>query len=319
MQTILITLDFLKKPIKSLPYLLVILCFSVLSVCAINFEIWQRLANTSFAKLLLIFIIPETITMLIILALIHTYHALFKIKYLALQLKSILYYELKIMPVFLAAYFFFYPFTFSVRYIIRHGIDNMFEQYLSDLSATVTIDSYFIYLPSVLILGYLLVNVSLFKDYIHQSTAYTATKTNALNNTEGEASTQIVYYTSEATAYPSLLKVRGGGGDTYLKTEDCIYFEASDHSSLVYHSEGIFKISMSIVKLEKELDPNYFFKNNPKYIINLAYLDSYIYTEKGQYTLNLKKPMEGVSLNTTKLRIDELQTAFQKYKKIAIN
>ena len=316
MQTVFITLKFLKKPTKSLPYLLVILCFSVLSICAINHEMWRRLTNINFLELLLIFIIPETITMLIILVLIHTYHALFKIRYIALSLKSILWYELKVAPVFLAAYFFFFPFTFSVRYIIKSRIGGTFKQYLSDLMTSITTASYFLYLPAVLILGYLLLNVSLIKDYFSQSDAYASAIADDIldYDIEDEANSETIDNRNEATGYPSVLKVRGGVGDTFLKTEDCIYFEASDHSSLVYHSEGIFRVSMSIAKLEKELDPTFFFKSNPKYIINLAYLESYIYTERGQYILHLKKPTEA-SLSTTKLRIGELKIAFQKYRR----
>jgi two-component system, LytTR family, response regulator len=311
MQALSITLHFLKKPIKSLPYLLVVLCFSVLSMYAVNPNIGQRLFSSS--KSLVVIALPEVLTMLIILALIHGYHAIFKIKIVALSIQSIALYQLKILPVFLTAYFFFYPFTFSVRYLIRYYPNDSFEQYLLKLEQTMIAESYFLYLPSVIILGYMLVNVSLIHDYFNQSAAYTPIEIDALNDTKEEESIEIANDNDESVEYLSVLKVRGNGGDTFLKAEDCIYFEASDHSSLVYHSDGTFRLSMSLAKLEKQLNPDCFFKNNPRYIINLAYLDSYIYTEKGQYALNFKKPVEA-NLSTTKSRIDDLQSAFQKYR-----
>jgi DNA-binding LytR/AlgR family response regulator len=166
-------------------------------------------------------------------------------------------------------------------------------------------------------LGYILLNVSLSRDYLRQSADYAAANAVKLVDLKTETDIETISVSetidNENSQYVSALRVRGTAGDTFLKAEECYYFEASDHSSLVYNSNGMFRVSMSIANLAKQLDPDYFFQNNPKHIINLAYLDSFIYTEKGQYALNFKKPIE-VSLTTTKSRVEALKIAFEKYR-----
>jgi two-component system, LytTR family, response regulator len=280
-------------------------------MCVINPEIWRRLSTIGFAKLLSIFIFPEIISLFITLALLHGYHSIFGIRAVVLSLKSILLYQLKILPVFLIAYFFFYPFTFFMRYVIIHYSDGSMNQYFLKLNEMMMVESYFLYMPAVLVLGYILLNVSLTHDYFSQSA------NNIVVVSDHLKTAPLIVSDHEKPTYLNVLKVRGPMGDTFLKADDCFYFEAADHSSLVYHSDGTFRIGLSITTLSKQLNPGCFFKNNPKYIINLAYLDSYIYTEKGQYALHFKIPIK-VNMTTTKSKIEALRNAFQKYRATSI-
>ncbi len=292
--------------------MLVVLFFSVVAIYALSLEKSQNLYNNGIIKSLFVLVIPEVLTLLILLILIHTYHSVFKIKTVIISPQSIGFYQLKVLPIFLVAYLIFYPFTFSIRYLIISFPSYSWQQFLSKFQNTYIIESYFLYLPFILVLGYVLINISLTHDYLSQSGSDVIDQIDSINKEEGKEEENADVENNEVAEYISVLKVRSNTGDTFLKVKECYYFETSDHSSLAYHPDGVFKVNKSITNLYKELDPTYFFRNSARFVVNLAYLQSFVYAEKGHYALNFKKPIVA-NIIVPKYRIEALRMAFQKY------
>ncbi len=314
MQVISITLSLLKKPIKCLPYLMVVMCFSVLYMNAVNIGVGRDLNKFSSIHWVAVVVVPELATILILLALIRGFHDVFNIKTIIISPKNIAIYEIGIMPLFVIAYFIFFPVTFS----IRHLINNLFGSYIGEYShrfgRMLSTEAYFLYLPPVVVLGYILLNVSLVSDYLSQLADYKTKKNSEGNNQVTNTYKDICV---EVKKYVTVLKVRSNVGESFLNVEGCLYFEASDHCTIVHSVEGTFKTNLSLLKLQSQLNPDIFFKNNPKYIINLAYLDSYKYTDKGQYILNFREPMN-IVLTMPRSRIRNLKEAFQKHRELRL-
>ncbi len=311
METISLTRNFLKNPLKSLPYLLVVLVFFLMIISVLSPSMWQSVCN-NLPKSLFVIIIPELLTLIVLLILIHTYHTVFKIKIIALTTKSISYYQLKVLPIFLTAFFFIYPFTLSLRYLIKRFPSYSWADYTLNFRNSLIIESYFLYLPFILVLGYILVNISLIDDYLEQTDNSILEQIDTLDNEQDCKADNGESLDIKEVEYIAVLKVRSNTGDTFLKVAECYYFETSDHSSLVYHADGIYKLNKAFSTLIKELPPTCFFKCNARYIVNLAYLESYVYAEKGHYALNFKKPIIA-NIIMPKYRIDTLRVAFQNY------
>ncbi len=287
-----------------------VMCFSVLYVNAVNLRIGSELNTFGFVHWAAVVIIPELATILVLLALIRIYHSVFNIKSIDISPRNIVLYQIGIMPLFVVAYCFFCPVTFSVRQLIHNLFGSFIGEYSHRLGQMITIEAYFLYLPSVVVLGYTLLNVSLAGDYLDQLAEYKSKK----NSEENKQATNNDICIEEKK-YVAAIKVRSSLGESFLNVEDCLYFEASDHCTIIHSSEGTFKTNLSILKLQNQLDPDNFFKNNPKYIINLAYLDSYKYTDKGQYILNFRKPMT-IILTMPRSRIKSLKEAFRRHREM---
>ncbi len=303
MKTIIITLNFLQKPHNSLPYLGFVLLFSAIAIFAISPQFIYELVGFNPVKSLAVLIIPEIITLFIIVILIKVYHIVFKLNQIELTLKGISLYEIKILPLFLFAFIIFFPLTLSMRFLIKYFPNYNFAEFAYLLPHYFSYESYFLYLPSVIILGYLLVNVSLVRDIFSQPNIPFSQ-----NLTQEAAPLE-----NKKNQFLTLLRARGTLGETFLKVADCYYFEATGHGTTIYHAEGKFWLNIRLVHLNNSLDLAFFFKSDPGHIINMAYLESYVYIENGRYALNFKKPVVA-NLFITKLRKEALKTAFMQFR-----
>jgi two-component system, LytTR family, response regulator len=302
MQRLLITREFLKTPAKSLPFLLVVVFFSSLAMIAVNLSLGQRLLKYSVVQSVAIFVIPEIVTVIVFILLINAYHLVFRIQTVQITTKGIAFYQLKVLPVFLLGYPFFFPITFSVRFFLKYFPNYILTQYLYSLKNIFSLESYFLYLTPIIVLGYILVNVSLAYDFFEQ-TSFLDLDIEFSDQNENDLPTNIV---NNDPQYLTILKLRNNTGDTFLSVKDCYYFEASDHGALVYHQDGSSRLNTTITALNKQLDPRCFIKINPRYIINVSYLGSYTYTEQGQYALHFKIPI-GAELFVAKSRLPTLK------------
>ncbi|WP_152762230.1 hypothetical protein [Salmonirosea aquatica] len=173
MKTLELNRSFLKKSWSGLAILFVIVLFYEIFSWTFNPEFKSTSVETSHGFLgylfnwVIGFYLPEFVSLYIVIVLIDRFHDVFRINEISLTPKSILLYELKLLPVFLTAYFFFIPITLHLRFFLRefpHFEASRYESYYLVLLYTFT--GYIIYTPFVLILGYILLNVSLFVDFL---------------------------------------------------------------------------------------------------------------------------------------------------------
>ena len=229
------------------------------------------------------FYLPEFVSLYIVVILMENFHKLFEINDLTLSPKSILLYELKFLPLFLTAYFFFIPVTLHLRFLIREYPKFGAERYESAyLKVLYTPAGYIGYTPFIIILGYLLLNTSLIVDFLQN-----------LKKAAKPEETVLGALTSLAVGaprtYTQVIAAKTNAGETLLNVEDCYLFETEEGEYFVEHTKGRYKISKSLAELENELDPDRFFRGNRHYLLNLDYFDSYSYWEKGKYVLHCPK------------------------------
>ncbi len=311
MKTLELNRSFLKRSWNGLSILLIIVLFYEIFSWTFNPEFKATSVETSngFVGYLfnwaIGFYLPEFVSLYILITLIDSFHDVLRLNELALAPKSILSYELKFLPVFLTAYFFFIPITLHLRFFIREFPDfetSRYENYY--LVLLYTYKGYLIYTPFVLILGYLLLNISLFIDFLQN-----LKKTASPEETVFDAFTS--YAKGAPRAFLQLIEAKTTTGDTLLNVNDCYLFETEEGSYYVHHSQGKFTISKSLAELENELDPDRFFRGNRNFILNLNYFDSYTYWEKGKYILHTKK-LPNKELVMPRARMQSLKESLEK-------
>jgi two-component system, LytTR family, response regulator len=258
-----------------------------------------------FLNFLVGFIAPEFCTLLILSFLIRKYHTLLGLTKIQLNIRSILHYELSFLPLLMVAFFIFFPVTLHIRFILRKSIGTTSLDYIDFMRGGFHWQTYLLYLPFVLILGYLLVNISLFKDFLKVSQ-------HALNNNTAPKTLSPVMivpqkvltevgvegaFTKEdkekvgSAEYKRVITARDNIGDVVLKVEDCCYFEADGKYLKVHHNSGkTYRMMANMTTLMSMLDPAMFFRGNRSYLLNLNFVKSYCYWEKGKYTIYLNTP-----------------------------
>ena len=311
MKTLELNRSFLKKAWSGLAILFVIVLFYEIFSWSFNPEFKNTSVETSnglfgyIYNWVIGFYLPEFVTLYILIILIDRFHDVLQISEIGLTPKSIIGYELKFLLVLLTAYFFFIPITLHLRFLLREFPDfqaTRYEEYY--LVLLYTFKGYMTYTPFVLILGYALLNVSLFIDFL-QNLKKTATP----QETVFDAFTS--YAKGTPRAFLQLIEAKTTTGDTLLNVNDCYLFETEEGSYHAYHSKGKFTISKSLAELENELDPDRFFRGNRNFILNLNYFDSYTYWEKGKYILHSRK-LPNKELVMPRARMQNLKESLEK-------
>lgn len=311
MKTLELNRSFLKKAWSGLAILFIIVLFYEIFSWTFNSDFKSTSVATSngFVGYLINWVIgfylPEFISLYILTILIDRFHNVLQISEIDLTPKSILGYELKFLPVFLTAYFFFIPITLHLRFFLREFPDfqaSRYEKYY--LLLLYTTKGYLIYTPFVLILGYALLNISLFIDFLQN-----------LKKTAADEVTVFDAFASYAKGTPrpfvQTIEAKTATGDTLLNVNDCYLFETEEGGYFVEHSKGRFTISKSLAELENELDPDHFFRGNRNFILNLSCFDSYTYWEKGKYILHSKK-LPTKELIMPRARMQNLKESLEK-------
>lgn len=311
MKTLELNRSFLKRSWSGLAILFIIVLFYEIFSWTFNPEFKTTSVETSNGLVgylfnwVVGFYLPEFISLYILITLIDRFHDVLRINELALTPKSILGYELKFLPVCLTAYFFFIPITLHLRFFLREFPNfeaDRYENYY--LVLLYTFKGYLIYTPFVLILGYVLLNISLFVDFLQN-----------LKKTASPEKTVFDAFASFATGaprtYTQFIEAKTSTGETILNAEDCYLFETEAGEYFAEHNKGRFKISKSLAELENELDPVHFFRGNRNYLLNLNYFDSYTYWEKGKYILHPKKPLNK-ELVMPRARMQSLKESLEK-------
>lgn len=311
MKTLELNRTFLKKAWSGLAILFVIVLFYEIFSWTFNPEFKSTSVETSnglfgyIFNWVIGFYLPEFISLYILLTLMDRFHDVLKISEISLAPKSLLVYELKFLPVFLAAYFFFIPITLHLRFFLREFPNfevSRYEDYYMVL--LYTYKGYLIYTPFVIITGYILLNISLFIDFLQN-----------LKKTAADEETVFDAFASYAKGTPrpfvQMIEAKTSAGDTLLHVNDCYLFETEEGTYYVEHIKGRFTISKSLAELENELDPDHFFRGNRNFILNLSCFDSYTYWEKGKYILHSKK-LQKKELIMPRARMQNLKESLKK-------
>jgi two-component system LytT family response regulator len=331
MKSLTLTRSFYKNPQNGLIFLLVVVLFCEIIGWATSPQTrWQVYSShqtlLSYIRNLVIgFLAPELCTLYILVFLIDITHRFLGIRQINFNTLSVLKYEVKFLPLFLVSFFLFFPITLHVRFLLREFPHYSLSRYI-DLYILhgFTIQTYLLYLPFVVLLGYILINVSLVRDFLESNAQANAAKeqieTNknvvkptivSINNppepllevspTLSPTPTQIdiveelpviiqpLQLLVEPTEnYLLFIEAKTSAGEILLRVEECYFFETVEERYYVEHLKGRFQISKPLSLLEVELEPFHFFRGNRSYIINLNYLDSYVYWEKGKYLLSMR-------------------------------
>jgi two-component system LytT family response regulator len=305
MKTILLYRSYLKRPwVGPFMLLLVVILYEILSWTLnpnsriIHLNRYENLTSY-IINWILGFYLPELVSILILTYLINIYHHILKTETLELRFIPLMKYELSFIPLFLVSYFIFTPFTITVRFLLRQFPNYSLNVYKTAyLPNCYALEAYLLYIPFIVIIGYLLLNISLGIDIFNNYTKQNSELEDQLilhNNSQ-----------SEESEYLDIIEGKNHLGETILAVRDCYFFESTERNYYAHHENGIFKISKSISSLETELDPRQFFRSNRNNIINLKYFDQYTYWEKGKYILQ--------STKNNKLELTMPRARLQNYK-----
>jgi two-component system, LytTR family, response regulator len=113
----------------------------------------------------------------------------------------------------------------------------------------------------------------------------------------------------QADNYLRFIEAKTSAGEIYLRVEECYFFETVEERYFVEHPKGRFRIVKPLSVLEEELEPLHFFRGHRSFIINLNYLDSYIYWEKGKYILYMKSSGEAREMIMSRHRFNDFRDA----------
>ncbi len=251
--------------------------------------------------------VPELVSIGILILLMEAYHRLLSLDELKLDTRSVLLYELKFLPVFLSAYFFFIPFTVGLRFLIRQYPDyapQVWDERYAPVFYTFT--GYRLYMVFMFIVGYILLNVSLVMDFMLNLKKASPADSSVLDSLAGFATSQ---------HYPYMVSVEAREGkdkdSRVIDVKDCYLFETEQGRYYADHKEGRMLIDQTLAELENRLDPDLFFRGNRHYIINLDYLESHTYWDKGKYVLK-SKGLPSRDLVMPRARLQSLKEALER-------
>lgn len=242
---------------------------------------------------------PEFCTLYIMVFLIDAFHRFLGIRKININFSSMIKYEASFLPLFVISFFLFFPITLHVRFLLREFPHYSLNRYI-DLYVFqgFTLQTYLMYLPFVVLLGYILVNAALVKDFLDSGDPAPVGITPVLPSTNTAPPIQlpsppiVEAVVEKVDVYPRVIEAKTTTGDVYLKLEECYYFETDEERYYVIHPKGRFRVMKPLSILEEELNPLHFFRVHRSYIINLDHLDSYIYWEKGKYIVYIKTVSE---------------------------
>ena len=305
--------SFLKDFKNQLVILLTILLFVEMIMWAINPEHHTEFSSFknlfSYVRNVVIgFFAPEICTLFILNLLIQYYIKLLNVKFINSNAKNIVRYELAFIPLFCVAFFLFFPITLHIRFILREIPNFTVERYIKYLQEGLSWNMYFTYLPFTFVLGYVIINVSLVKDFLSSSSSSTIEENSSVPvATDGKAEEIRV----ERKSHLSVIECKNGNGTTFLKVEGAYFFDVEDEQCYIEHLKGRYRVSQKLNILEAGLDPTLFFRISRKHIINLNYLKTYTYWEKGKYNLLMDTPVQS-TLTMPRARFNALKEAIER-------
>jgi len=302
MKEIRLTRSFLRNPFSSV----IILLSLVLLMEALSWSIGYTIkaakmkvaggALPYIGKLVTQLLVPELITIFILVALLNLFHRLSKLQVVKNTLQAIVSYELSCLPVLVVAFLFFNPFTQTIRFLTEHFPDYTFQDYWTYyIVQTYTWSTYFTYLFPVILIGYLAINISLLVDFSSQRAAAQEAAEARVTEAEQELAALSAQFTpkpvsSAPTPYLTYLKGKNATGEISFPVNEAYFYTVEDRTYYAELVKGRFQVNKTINELETELDPDVFFRIKRDYIINRQAVQSYSYWENGKYIVRINMP-----------------------------
>lgn len=292
---------FLKKPLYSVYLLLgvVLLIEGLQWTSAFPFKL-QKLTSHGgvwkyFGVFFQEFVLTEVCTGYILATLINQHHKRFNIKSIKLTPGSIGRYELLLLPTLLISFFIFNPVTETVRYLLVEFPNYSFSHYWNTfIVGTFTWDIYLRYLMPVLLIGYVVTNVSFVTDYFKQRQAeQEAAEAQAAEASQAALALSAAFTSKPVTtpsAYLPHLKGKNAFGELDFPVTDVYFFTIEDRSYYAELAKGRYAVTKTLNELENELDPSLFFRIKRDYIVNRYAVLNYAYWENGKYIVRLNTP-----------------------------
>lgn len=210
----------------------------------------------------------ELISATIVFQLIRIYARRLRLDQLHLTLRELLMYQLKFLPVILVAFFFFAPFTLSVRYLYHH---------YDSLSASIYFEEYFysgtlyvVYLLPVFLYGYGIINANLIFLYNQQ-----------LGKTKQDLKE------AKKTKLKDRLWAADEWGEMFLDVNKIFWIEREERKSFAKTESEKYRLKENITELEEKLDPDQFVRINRGTLVNLEYVKNYSFWENDKYVLRM--------------------------------
>ncbi len=212
----------------------------------------------------------ELITTAIIFGLIWFYAHWLKLYEIELTPAAISIYLLKFLPVLAIAFFFFNPFTQSVRFLWVEGTQESSSVYWNDY--VVNFSLYPAYLIPTLLTGYGILITNLIILYNHQL----------------KSTTEDLEKIVEEPEYTTTLIAIDDWGEVPLQVSSVIWFEKADRKYFANTLKGRLRTRETISELESSLDPSKFVRINRSVIVNVNYILNYSFWENEKYVLRLR-------------------------------
>jgi two-component system, LytTR family, response regulator len=311
--------SFLKDAKSQLSVLLAVMLLSIMLLWSLgkgssyHHFVSQSSILSKAQNLFVGFFLPELCSLYILNLLIRGYIKVLNFKTILPNAISIIRYQLSFVPLFCIAFFVFFPFTVHLRFLLREFPNYEFARYAAYVQASAHWGTYWLYLPFVFILGYALVNIALIKDFLQISTFTEVPAAKAMRPTTSPVvapQNAALLDTNTTNPYLEIIEGRNVHGAIALKVEKAFYFETNGEQYFVHHPKGRYRVVECLNDLEDTLDPLLFFRVNRQTIINLHYLKTYAYWEKGKYIVTIAAPSE-ITFTMTKMRYQALKEAMQ--------
>ncbi len=224
----------------------------------------------------------ECISVAIIFQLIRLYAIRLKLTELKLNVRDILMYEVKFLPVLLLAFFVFAPATLTVRFLYHQLPNPDWEVYFNEYFYSTSL--YFIYLAPVLVIGYSILNVNLIYQY---------------NKQLGETATKL--HKSKKAVTKSRLWASDDFGELFLDTEKIRWIERADRKTFAFTNADKYRLKENISELEEKLDTNKFVRINRGTIVHLEFVQNYSFWENDKYVLRMKESEQEFTMSRERL------------------
>ncbi len=278
----------------------VVLFISTLSVLVISALIYLNPVNHGwwnspefswFNLLQFIFldqILIECITVFIILFLMKIYAEQLKLKEVKMTRSALVKYEFFFLPVALLAFFFFNPFTQTVRFLYNYFPHLDWSVYWEDYFYSLKL--YITYLPISFLLVYGVLNYNLLSQRI---------KSNVLDNKELDE---------------TFIEVSTPTGKKPLNKKNIVYCEKRGRKYFIHTSSELFTTTSTISQLETNLSPNQFIRINRATIVKIDAIKSYSFWENDKYVVRTEDGHEFIMsrsrMNAIKARLNLNQSNY---------
>lgn len=215
-------------------------------------------------------VLIECITVAIVFQLLRMYARVLKLNQVKLNLRQLVLYELKFIPVLLVAFFVFAPFTLTVRFLFHYFPSLDWNAYFEGYFYSTEL--YVIYLMPVFLFGFGILNANLIMLYNQQ---LGATK-NDLHRAAKPKLKDRIWATDE-------------WGELFLEIEKIWWIQREERKTWAQTKDENYRLKGNITELEDKLDPDRFVRINRRVIVNLDFVLNYSFWENDKYVLRMKE------------------------------